>query len=83
MGSYSLNETIRLAVKDKYLSSIISFAVGCLKEYDDAYREGWSQRDLYMDLAGNLSSFISSNNLKILCYYDNDKVVIKGTIPIN
>jgi hypothetical protein len=83
MGSYSLNETIRLAVKDKYLSGIISFAIGCLKEYDDAYREGWSQRDLYMDLAGNLSSFISSRDLKILCYYDTEKVLIKGTVLID
>jgi hypothetical protein len=83
MGSYSLNETIRLAVKDKYLSGIISFAIGCLKEYNDAYREGWSQRDLYMDLAGNLSSFISSRNLKIFCYYNEDKVVIKGTFHLN
>lgn len=80
MGSYALSKVSTMIVHDKYFGSFISLGLGLVKEYDDAYREGWSKRDIYMDLLGNISSLINSQNFIVLCYYDNQGIMIKASL---
>ena len=61
---------------NKYLSASIVMGISVLKEYEDAYREGWSLRDVFVDLLGVFSGTLSNRNYKLLCLYDNDKITM-------
>jgi len=80
MGSYALTEVINGVVKNKIWAGIVTFGLGVLKEYDDAYREGWSGRDLYMDIGGVAASALLPDNMKLLAYYDDTAVTLKLSV---
>ena len=61
---------------NKYLSGLLLLSVGIYKEYEDAYREGWSLRDISMDLLGILSAMYDRPSAKVFCIYDQEKVML-------
>ncbi|MEW5995297.1 MAG: hypothetical protein AB1744_13025, partial [Candidatus Zixiibacteriota bacterium] len=83
MGSYALTELTGEIVRDKALAGMITFGLGILKEMDDAYREGWSDRDLYMDFGGVASSLLLPDNWKLLAYYDDRQVMFKLSVIVD
>lgn len=82
MGTYALTEVTHRVVKDKAWAGVIALGLGVLKEVDDAYREGWSRRDLYMDIGGVAASVLLPQNMKLLAYYDDTSVMLKLSLVI-
>jgi hypothetical protein len=41
---------------NKYLSAFLIMSAGLYKEYEDAYRKGWSTRDIAADVLGIVSA---------------------------
>jgi hypothetical protein len=66
---------------NKYLSAILIFSLGVAKEYEDAYREGWSARDLAVNSLGILSAMYDKPEAKVLCTYDQEKVMLNLVFP--
>ena len=56
--------------------------MGLLKEVDDGYREGWSRRDLLVDVGGVASSMFLPSNMKLLAYYDDSSVMFKLSLIV-
>lgn len=83
MGSYAMAEIGFKIIGNKLTTGAISLGLGLLKEYDDGYREGWSQRDIYMDVSGTLSSLLMPDNMKFLCYYDDRSIIFKFTVLLD
>lgn len=52
---------------NKYLSALVVFSLGVAKEYEDAYREGWSARDLAVNSLGILSAMYDRPDAKAFC----------------
>ncbi len=67
---------------NKYFSALVIISVGVYKEYEDAYREGWSSRDLTADLLGVVSAMFDKPTAKILCTYDQEKVMLNLILPL-
>jgi hypothetical protein len=67
---------------NKYLSGLLLFSIGVYKEYEDAYREGWSLRDVSMDLLGILSAMYDRPSAKVLCAYDEEKIILNMVFPL-
>ena len=82
MGSYALAEVIYHVTENKSWTILVTFGLGILKEYDDAYREGWSTRDLYMDFSGVAASTLLPDNIKLLAYYDDTEVMLKLSLLV-
>jgi hypothetical protein len=82
MGSYALAEVIHEITRDKAWSGLVTISLGILKEYDDAFREGWSVRDLCMDIGGVASATIMPHNVKLLAYYREREVMFKLSLPV-
>jgi hypothetical protein len=61
---------------NKYFSALFIFSLGLAKEYEDGYREGWSARDLTVDVLGILSAMYDKPEVKVLCTYDNEKMML-------
>lgn len=61
---------------NKYVSAFVLFSLGVAKEYEDAYREGWSARDLAADAFGILAAMYDKPTARVLCTYDQDKVML-------
>ncbi len=55
---------------------LITESMGILKELDDAYREGWSVRDLIVNNLGIIGALASSEKFKFTCTYDSEKLLI-------
>ncbi len=83
MGSRALAEVATAATNDKAWGSIIALGFGLFKEVDDAYREGWSRRDIYMDIGGIASFLIMPENTEFLAYYDNSAIMFKMSFIVN
>jgi hypothetical protein len=83
MGSRALAEIATAATDDKAWGSIIALGFGILKEVDDAYREGWSKRDIYMDVGGIASFWVMPTNTELLAYYNNETIMFKMNFIIN
>lgn len=77
MGSYSLGALTYRITGDRFFAGLFTLGLGVLKEVDDGYREGWSQRDLYMDATGLLSSLVTPDNVRLLAYYDDNSIMFK------
>ena len=77
MGSYALTEVIHAVVRKKRLAGLISLGFGIAKEFDDAYREGWSTRDLYMDVGGVASSILLPDDIVFIASYDKDAIMFR------
>jgi hypothetical protein len=67
---------------NKYLSGLLLFSIGVYKEYEDAYREGWSARDLAVDVLGILSATYDSPSAKVFCTYDEEKIILNMVFPL-
>lgn len=67
---------------NKYLSGLLLLSVGIYKEYEDAYREGWSARDLTVDALGILSAMYDRPGAKVLCTYDQEKIMLNLVFPL-
>jgi hypothetical protein len=67
---------------NKYLSALLIMSVGLYKEYEDAYREGWSARDIAVDLLGILSAMHDNSRTKVLCIYDQEKIMLNLIFPV-
>ncbi|MGB8656929.1 MAG: hypothetical protein WCE90_03980 [Candidatus Zixiibacteriota bacterium] len=67
---------------NKYLSALLIMSIGVYKEYEDAYREGWSARDLATDALGVLSATYDNSNAKVLCTYNQEKVMLNLILPL-
>ena len=66
---------------NKYLSGLLILSVGLYKEYEDAYREGWSARDLAVDALGILAAMYDRPGAKVLCTYDQEKIMLNLVFP--
>lgn len=62
---------------NKYLVAATILSLGLYKEYEDAYREGWSARDILCDVGGILAGMYGRN--KIYCNWNNKEKNIKIT----
>lgn len=74
-GSQVACELINGVVQNRALTLFIVAGAGVYKEYGDAFREGWSPRDLEADGIG-IASWIfnkSMKSTKITFYYDSWK----------
>jgi hypothetical protein len=67
---------------NKYLSGLLILSLGLYKEYEDAYREGWSPRDLAVDALGILTAMYDRPSAKVLCTYDQEKVMLNLVFPL-
>jgi hypothetical protein len=67
---------------NKYLSGLLLFSIGVYKEYEDAYREGWSARDLAVDALGILSAMYDRPSARVLCTYDEEKIILNMVFPL-
>lgn len=76
MGSYVLFKTTDMMM-DKYLAAGVTLGLGIYKEYDDAYREGWSPRDLLMDTLGVVAGWVNNDKYKIWMDWEGDAIVLK------
>ncbi|MFQ6008696.1 MAG: DUF2279 domain-containing protein [Candidatus Zixiibacteriota bacterium] len=83
MGSYALAEVVYHVTENKGWTMLVTVGLGILKEYDDAYREGWSVRDIYMDLGGVAASTLLPDNIKLLAYYNDKEVMFKLSLPVH
>lgn len=61
---------------NKYVSAMLIFSLGLAKEYEDAYREGWSARDLAINSLDMLSAICDKPDAKFLCSYDQEKIML-------
>lgn len=61
---------------NKYFSGLLLFSIGLYKEYEDAYREGWSSRDLAVDALGILTAIYDRPSAKVICTYDQEKIML-------
>jgi hypothetical protein len=64
----------------KWPTIILFASLNVLKEVEDGYREGASVRDLGVGIAGMLSSI---SGRKMLCTFDEDKILFKYFISVN
>jgi hypothetical protein len=62
-------------VTNPYLSAGVVAFLGIAKEYDDAYREGWSNRDLLMDLLG-IASALNRTKYQFYCSFNSEKMML-------
>jgi hypothetical protein len=67
---------------NKYFSALLVFSLGVAKEYEDAYREGWSARDLAVNSLGIISAMYDKPEAKVLCTYDQEKVMLNLVFPL-
>jgi hypothetical protein len=67
---------------NKYLSALVVFSLGVAKEYEDAYREGWSARDLAVNSLGIISAMYDGSDAKVLCSYDEEKIMLNLVFPL-
>ncbi|MFH1701294.1 MAG: hypothetical protein ABIE07_11990 [Candidatus Zixiibacteriota bacterium] len=83
MGSRAVAEVTAAAINDKTWGSVIALGFGLLKEVDDGYREGWSKRDIYMDVGGITSFLLMPEKIEFLAYYDNSAIMFKMSFIID
>ena len=67
---------------NKYVSALVVFSLGVAKEYEDAYREGWSARDMAVNSLGILSAMYDRPDTKIFCTYDQEKIMLNLFLPL-
>ena len=58
-----------------YISAGLIAFIGMAKEYDDAYREGWSNRDLLMDFLGIFAA-MNQSKYQLYCSFDSQKIML-------
>ena len=81
-GAY-ISQKILSKSCNKYLSGAILLSLGILKEWEDGYREGWSARDIFVDILGIASGLIESKKCRILCLYDQEEITLNLYLSLN
>jgi hypothetical protein len=80
----SLGSTLVLGrVMNSYAAGALVLSFGLFKEYDDAYREGWSYRDIIADALGVLSALTWSDRFQLLCDYNDQTITLKVSLAID
>jgi hypothetical protein len=79
MGSYTLSR-IGDQFMDKYLAGGVVLGLGLYKEYDDGLREGWSPRDLLMNVFGVVAGVINNEKYKFWMDWVDNSVVLKFSV---
>jgi len=79
-GNYVSQKLLSKQV-NKYVSAFVLFSLGVAKEYEDAYREGWSARDLAADAFGILTAMYDRPEARVLCTYDQETVMLNLVLP--
>lgn len=84
MGSYVLQSILQKKM-NKYLAAGLILGGGAYKEFvEDAYREGWSARDLACDIIGVASAMFFPKNIVATYKWGPEKnVVLHLVIPLN
>ncbi len=67
---------------NKYAAGALVMTFGLFKEYDDAYREGWSYRDIIADAVGITASLTGNDRYRLLCDYDSEKVMLVMSVTL-
>lgn len=67
---------------NKYLSALLIMSVGLYREYEDAYREGWSARDVSVDFLGIVSALYDQPNTRVICTYNQEKILLNLVFPL-
>ena len=80
-GGY-VTQKLLSRVMNKYLSALLVFSLGVAKEYEDAYREGWSARDMAVNSLGILSAMYDRPDAKTFCTYDQEKIMLNLVFPL-
>lgn len=62
-------------VFNPYFSAGVVAFLGIAKEYDDAYREGWSNRDLLMNFLG-IAAGLNQSKYQFYCSFDSEKLML-------
>lgn len=81
MGSYASAEVFSLFMDDKLAGGIV-LGIGILKEVEDGYREGWSIRDIFMDVAGVGASLFNNDKCRLWCDWNRNAVLLKLTFTL-
>lgn len=68
---------------NKYLSDCLVMGISILKEYEDAYRQGRSARDVFADFLGVLAGTYSNRKYKLLYLYDNEKITLNIVLNVD
>ncbi len=82
MGSLGAAEFLS-TMMDERLAGGIVLGLGVLKEVEDGYREGWSARDLIMDITGVGASLINDRRYLLWCDWEQDAVIMKLSITFD
>lgn len=82
MGSLSSTSFLSRFM-NKYAAGALVMTFGLFKEYDDAYREGWSYRDIIADAVGITASLTANERYRLICDYDSEKVVLLMSVTID
>jgi len=61
---------------NKYVSAVVAFSLGVAKEWEDGYREGWSARDVLANTLGIAAAMYDKPEAKVLCAYDQEKIML-------
>ncbi len=79
MGSTSLLSRCM----NKYAAGALVFTLGLFKEYDDAYREGWSYRDILADALGVAASITATEDYRLLAKYDKNSITFLFNVTLD
>lgn len=84
MGSYVLQSLLQKKM-NKYLAAGLILGGGAYKEFvEDAYREGWSARDLACDVMGVVSAMYFPKRVIATYEWGHQKsVMLRVVIPFN
>lgn len=82
MGSYASTKVLQVALEDDLSAAAAVLIGGVLKEVDDAMREGWSVRDLMMDLLGVSAAVLDTPGVRFLGAYDHDRFLFTLNIRL-
>jgi len=73
-GSYLAQKLFSQMINPYFSAGVVAF-LGIAKEYDDAYREGWSNRDLLMDFLG-IAAALNKSKYQFYCSFDSEKIML-------
>jgi hypothetical protein len=79
MGNYLLARPVE-KILGKWPTIALFTSANVLKEVEDGYREGASIRDLGVGISGMLLALI---NQKLVCIYDEDKILFRYSVSLN
>ncbi len=79
-GCYLAQKLFSQVINPYLCAGLVAF-LGIAKEYDDAYREGWSNRDLLMDFLG-ITAGMNRSKYQLYCSFDSEKVMLNLSLGL-